>query len=153
MNCVRKVGISLLIIFMVIGGLVCVICPAATTSQAAPATIQESSQDIQNLSGEVSPDEVVIQPAITHQSVNKTTWNSGITPLSNLSAEQKKKVDSLIKHPVNQSVKSATPPIAVPDVLPESFDWRNNNGDWTTPIRDQGEECGSLLGSCSNRCS
>jgi len=77
------------------------------------------------------------------QSGARSAWSSGETSLSNLTPEQKKRVNSLIKRPVNQSVISATPPIAVPENLPSSFDWRNNGGDWTTPVRDQGEKCGS----------
>jgi len=73
----------------------------------------------------------------------KTSWKPGVTSLSNLTEEQKKKIDSLIKNPVNQSVISETDPITVPADLPESFDWRDNNGDWTTPVKNQGEECGS----------
>ncbi|WP_319580715.1 C1 family peptidase [uncultured Methanospirillum sp.] len=76
-------------------------------------------------------------------STQKTTWKPGVTSLSNLTPEQKKKIDSLLKHSINQSVVSSTTPIKVPANLPESFDWRNNNGDWTTPVHDQGEECGS----------
>ena len=70
-------------------------------------------------------------------------WNSGTTSLSKLTTDQKKKVNSLIKKPINQSVKDATPPITVPSHLPQSFDWRNNGGDWTTSVKNQGEQCGS----------
>ena len=73
----------------------------------------------------------------------RTAWSPGVTTLSNLTPEEKGKVNSLIKHPVNQSVISSTPPISVPANLPAAFDWRNNGGDWTTPVRDQGEKCGS----------
>lgn len=61
----------------------------------------------------------------------------------NQSAGGKKWVSSLLKHPVNESVRSSSSPITVPEDLPASFDWRDNNGDFTTPVRDQGEECGS----------
>ena len=70
-------------------------------------------------------------------------WNPGNTSLSNLTPAQKSKVRALKHNPINKEIQSATPPIQVPDTLPESFDWRDNKGDWTTPVKDQGEECGS----------
>lgn len=70
-------------------------------------------------------------------------WTPGVTSLSNLTPEQKKKYRGLKDKPANQSIIAETPPIAVPSDLPESFDWRDNDGDWTTPVRDQGEDCGS----------
>jgi C1A family cysteine protease len=76
-------------------------------------------------------------------SSTRKNWVPGITSLSNLTPEQKKTIASLKKTPINQEILSATPPITVPEDLPESFDWRDNDGDWTTPIKDQGEECGS----------
>ncbi|NLW75593.1 MAG: hypothetical protein GXY18_04090 [Methanomicrobiales archaeon] len=71
------------------------------------------------------------------------TWTSGNIPLSNLTIEQKEKIRSLKSKPVNTTIAKETPPITVPTDLPEFFDWRDNNGDWTTPVKDQGEECGS----------
>ena len=73
----------------------------------------------------------------------KPKWIPGITTLSNLTPEQKSKYRGLKNVPVNESIALETPPITVPEDLPESFDWRDNNGDWTTPVKDQGEECGS----------
>ena len=70
-------------------------------------------------------------------------WTPGNTSLSLLTIEQKGKIRSLKSKPVNTTIALDTPPITVPADLPEFFDWRNNNGDWTTPIKDQGEECGS----------
>lgn len=70
-------------------------------------------------------------------------WTPGHTSLSNLTPEKKAKFRGLINKPINQSIATETPPISVPPDLPETFDWRNNNGDWTTPVKDQGEECGS----------
>lgn len=71
------------------------------------------------------------------------TWTSGNVPLSHLTIEQKEKIRSLKSKPVNTTIAKETPPITVPTDLPEFFDWRDNNGDWTTPVKDQGEECGS----------
>jgi len=106
--------------------------------------------NIDNSESDEETESVISEPSVTagyelsqNNSTQKSSWKPGITSLSNLTSEQKKKIDSLQKHPINQSVISSNPPIRVPENLPESFDWRNNNGDWTTPVRDQGEECGS----------
>ena len=76
--------------------------------------------------------------ALTHPG-----WKPGETSLSNLTPGQEKKIRGLKDTPLNESVIAGTPPISVPSDLPESFDWRDNGGDWTTPVKDQGEDCGS----------
>jgi C1A family cysteine protease len=86
--------------------------------------------------------EEVFEGTELNTALNKS-WISGVTSQSNLTPEQKKKIAGLINKPVNKDVMTATPPITVPDYLPESFDWRDNGGDFTTPVKDQGEECGS----------
>lgn len=135
---IGKVGVILLTVILLIGALVCTMCYAAETDQTDAQAIQNPDQDTTN------PNGTGIHAINNQLPTGKTAWSSGITPLSNLTVDQKKKINSLIAHPVNQSVRMATPPITVPHDLPDSFDWRNNKGgDWTTPVRDQGEECGS----------
>jgi C1A family cysteine protease len=67
---------------------------------------------------------------------------SNVSTLDDDIARQKH-APGLIHRTVNQSVQSATSSFVVPSGLPRSFDWRDHNGDWTTPVKDQGEECGS----------
>ena len=142
MNHARQVGCIVLTVLLIIGGFVCASSSAAAAGQPDDRTIQTVDNNTKAEEGDIS-DEASMQAEIKPPSAGKTAWSSGTTPLSNLTPEQKKRVNSLVKHPVNQSVKSSTPPITVPNDLPASFDWRKNNGDWTTPVRDQGEECGS----------
>jgi len=67
---------------------------------------------------------------------------SFVSPLDDAIARQKH-APGLLHRIVNQSVLSNTSSFVVPSGLPSSFDWRDHNGDWTTPVKDQGEECGS----------
>lgn len=134
-------GLILLIVLCIGGLLVTTSCFAAMISDATGA--QPGGKMAAPSGGEDISDEAGALEEITSQIPANSSWKPGVTPLSNLTDEQKRRVNSLVKNPVNESVKQATPPITVPANLPESFDWRNNDGDWTTPIRDQGEECGS----------
>ena len=148
MNRDLRAGCIVLIVLLEFGAIICCPCTAATTIQTD--TLDGEYTD--NVTGSKDSDIPVTEMSAVinetgaegiQQSTNRSAWSSGITPLSNLTPEQKRRVDSLVKHPVNQSVRSRTSPIQVPADLPESFDWRRNGGDWTTPVRDQGEECGS----------
>lgn len=134
---IRNAGLIILSAFLIVGGLICIACFAEMSDVADSKAIADQSGD-SSLDQNASAKEVQASP-----SGGKANWTPGVTSLSNLTAEQKKKVNSLVKHPVNQTVKSESPVIEVPKDLPASFDWRNNKGDWTTPIRDQGEQCGS----------
>ncbi|PKL60266.1 MAG: hypothetical protein CVV33_03560 [Methanomicrobiales archaeon HGW-Methanomicrobiales-4] len=148
MNHTVRVGYLVLTMFLAIGGVVCAPGIAAATGQTEIQNYGFSDDNLTSQDASILPDTAEItdingiQTDSIQQSQSRTPWNSGITPLSNLTPEQKKRVDSLIKLPVNLSVRASTSPIAVPEDLPESFDWRDNNGDWTTPVRDQGD-CGS----------
>ena len=70
-------------------------------------------------------------------------WISGETAVSRLSPEEKRMRLGLIKptHAEGRLVLSTqeSPP---PTGVPASLDWRNNNGNFVTPVRDQGN-CGS----------
>lgn len=149
MNQGIRAGCIALTVLLVIGSIICYPCFAATTDQTDARSAGYLDTNITDPDGATLPDNEEktdingVQADGLQQPSNRTAWNSGVTPLSNLTPEQKRRVNSLIKHPVNQSIRSSTPPILVPEGLPASFDWRNNDGDWTTPVRDQGEECGS----------
>ena len=51
-------------------------------------------------------------------------------------------LSALAGAPERPAASDAAPRIDAGRVLPASFDWRNNGGNWLTPIRDQGN-CGS----------
>ncbi|MDD1728286.1 MAG: C1 family peptidase [Methanospirillum sp.] len=127
----------IVIIILVMGWLVSIPCPG----QGVNIEETDNDQAVDSRGFESSASEVHVESQ--NLPTPKTTWKPGVTSLSNLTDEQKKKFDSLQKHPINQTVISATGPIMVPADLPVSFDWRDNQGDWTTPVHDQGEECGS----------
>jgi len=82
------------------------------------------------------------------QSKNKN-WQAGITSVSNLPDDERKKMLGaiLLSHEntsssAAESVDSALQSLPNALGLPSSLDWRDNGGDFTTPIRDQGQ-CGS----------
>jgi C1A family cysteine protease len=70
-----------------------------------------------------------------------TDWQAGSTSVSGLSLEEKQQLCGLkgIRESRRDMISSASP---VQQGQPSAFDWRNNGGDWTTSIRDQGS-CGS----------
>ena len=73
------------------------------------------------------------------------SWTAGKTSVSNLTPAAYTALRGL-KHSapgITFPVRAMSTTTAIPKVaLPASFDWRNNGGDWTTPIRNQGY-CGS----------
>jgi C1A family cysteine protease len=79
-------------------------------------------------------------------------WQAGPTSLSNLSpAEQKAHLGLVVRPEELQATEQAIKALervralaAVAFAAPPSIDWRNNNGNWTTPIKDQGS-CGSCV--------
>ncbi len=68
---------------------------------------------------------------------------SGDTSISRLTPQEKTLLRSLEHRAPNITILAESPAISVPQDLPRQFDWRNNQGDWTTPVKNQGEECGS----------
>jgi len=86
-------------------------------------------------------------------SINKKgySWQAGATNVSALSAEQQRALLGL--HVDEEEMKATAQAIAAASALqafrapiatPTAIDWRNNGGDWTTPIRDQ-QSCGSCV--------
>lgn len=73
------------------------------------------------------------------------SWTAGKTSVSDLTPEAYSALLGL-KHPPKGTVlpvaKFAPSGPVAKGALPASFDWRNNGGDWTTPIKNQGS-CGS----------
>ena len=76
---------------------------------------------------------------------NNLSWTAGKTSVSNLTPAAYATLRGL-KHPAtgeSYPVRSIMSTASLSMItLPESFDWRDNGGNWTTPIRDQGY-CGS----------
>lgn len=64
-------------------------------------------------------------------------WRAGRTSVSALSLEQKRRLCSLKGFPQGMEGERMEP-----GQYTAQFDWRDSGGDWTTPIREQGE-CGS----------
>lgn len=79
-------------------------------------------------------------------------WQSGQTPLSMLSADEQRsrlglRVTDAEIRATEQAIQAAEAVRAIQPLTfaaPASVDWRNNNGDWTTPIKDQ-QSCGSCV--------
>ena len=84
-----------------------------------------------------------IQQAVEAKGAN---WTAGETSVSKLSVEEQKILCGLkIIEPVKNPNFDSNAMIAEGDEAlsyPNTFDWRDNEGDWTTPIGDQGS-CGS----------
>jgi hypothetical protein len=75
---------------------------------------------------------------------NRAGWKAAETSLSNLSTEQFRQMlgfAPLVREDTIQPL-SIEPESQVIYELPASFDWRNNNGDWVTAVKTQGE-CGA----------
>ncbi|MFA4915728.1 MAG: C1 family peptidase [Syntrophales bacterium] len=66
-------------------------------------------------------------------------WQAGETSVSGLSLEEKKRFCGLKKPAPTEKMTQKT---FEQQELPDTFDWRDWGGDWTTPIRNQGG-CGS----------
>jgi len=96
----------------------------------------------QGTTGNDSPGISYEQGIPLHLNEKNDVYTSHI-PLSESDTERQKHAPGLLHRVENRSVLSSSSPIVTHTELPESFDWRNDNGDWTTQVKDQGEECGS----------
>jgi C1A family cysteine protease len=90
----------------------------------------------------------VIQKAIRNKGYN---WTAGKTSLSEVGEEQlKKKLGLKISEEeieaTTKAIEAQTRLMAfrAPFAVPLAIDWRNNSGDWTTAVKDQGY-CGSCV--------
>jgi len=74
-------------------------------------------------------------------SQKELSWTAGRTSVSGLSLEQKK---ALCGTEIRFDLEEAKSTIPVPEItgLPAHFDWRDNAGNWVTPVKDQAS-CGS----------
>lgn len=74
----------------------------------------------------------------------KLSWQAGETSMGRLSEEQRLARLGARLDPARLAEEACTPEAAVVEAgaLPASLDWRDNKGNWVTPIRDQGG-CGS----------
>ncbi len=66
-------------------------------------------------------------------------WSAGETWISKLPAEQRKMTMGLVREPVERDRMFKLPPV---ENLPVKFSWRDNHGDFITPVKNQGQ-CGS----------
>jgi len=79
-----------------------------------------------------------IQKAIQRNNAN---WIASETKISKMSLVEQKKLLGALPEP---QAKAANMYIMLPKLksIPASFDWRNNEGNWVTPVRNQ-SSCGS----------
>ncbi len=68
-------------------------------------------------------------------------WQAGETSMSRLSGEERRRRLGALIEPTEELAAEPEPALEV-GALPATLDWRNRNGNWVTPIRDQGN-CGS----------
>ena len=69
-------------------------------------------------------------------------WTAGENWVTQLSPEQRRQLCGAILEPADLSVAELLS-IPLVDSLPSQLDWRNNNGNWVTPPKNQGRQCGS----------
>ena len=79
-----------------------------------------------------------IQRAIEAKGAN---WKAGENWVTKLPPEERKKLCGAIRKPLDPSQMKV---LSLPQInnLPPIFDWRDNDGNWVTPVRNQGD-CGS----------
>lgn len=63
-------------------------------------------------------------------------WTAGETWLTKLSTDEQKQMFGALSRSRDQA-KTKVLSLPTIDSLPSKFDWRNNNGNWTTPIKNE----------------
>jgi|GEM_PF-1378783 len=91
----------------------------------------------------VSAEELQVQTIQQAIETSDASWQAAENPVSRLSIQERKKllVEDIQPADIDKSRVLSLPPVST---LPDSFDWRYHNGNWITPVRDQGE-CGSCV--------
>ncbi len=102
---------------------------------------------------EPSPDTITVEELQQLIDAAGGGWVAGETNISRLSPQEQRHLLGLAPGALEPTLLSllparAAPPLSPPhwggNSLPSSIDWRDHDGDWTTPIRDQ-ENCGSCV--------
>lgn len=93
-----------------------------------------SSQNNANASDEIEQ----IKQAINNKGAK---WTAGENWVTQLSPEQRRQLLGAILEPIDPSMAELLT-IPLVDSLPSRLDWRDNNGNWVTPPKNQGQ-CGS----------
>ena len=153
----KKLTLLLILLIIALSGGLC-------TAQKVSLNITESAQQASNLCKDCHNKNTTMVTNVTNISNAKQTyadakvkvdkinahnkefnrsWTAAVNPMMLLTPEER-------EHRNGLNHKNASTKISVRKKdssfirtsVPDSFDWRNNNGDWTTPIRDQGN-CGS----------
>ena len=118
-------------------------CPECqeNSEDAVLATVTNTSASSEPVSDELNE----VQHAIK---ASQKTWTAKENEISALSDEEFRNMlgvlpasSSSTPLPESKGVQAPYGPV----LLPDSLDWRNNSGDYTTPVKSQGY-CGSLLG-------
>ncbi len=94
-------------------------------------------------SASVYAKELQIQTIRQAIETSDASWHAAENPITSLSAQERQKllVQDIRPLDIDESRVFSLPAAST---LPDSFDWRNQNGNWITPVRDQGE-CGSCV--------
>jgi len=104
------------------------------------APLQESVQ-------EPPPDPITVEELQRLIDATGGWWVAGETNVSRLSPDEQQYRLGLASDAFDRAFLSQLPTSTAPAAtfsLPSSVDWRDHNGDWTTPIRDQ-SNCGSCV--------
>ena len=108
---------------------------------SAPS-FQSALQNTSDSSEPVSDELGAIRRAIT---VNGQTWTAEENEITALSDEEFRKMLGVLPASNSSALRPESGGIEIKYttvLLPDSLDWRNNSGDYTTPVRNQGY-CGS----------